>query len=335
MKLPNKIAVMGAGSWGTALAIAFDYAGVPVTLWAHTPALAAKLLLHRENVDYLPGARLPDSVSITEDIAEAARGAGAVFSMGPTQFARDVITRFKPHLRKGAIVVNAAKGIERTSHQTMTELAEEVLPDRFHKRLSVLSGPNFAEEVAQGLPAAAVIASRSKAAANWIQQKLSSDRLRLYTSNDPIGADIGGSMKNIFAIAAGAIDALGLGDNIRAALITRALVEIARLGKAAGAKGKTFKGLSGLGDLLLSCSSPKSRNYSVGYRLGRGESLRDILAEMVHVAEGVPTTVAATALAERHKIELPITAEVFRMLYGEKSPADCVRDLMTRELKPE
>jgi len=335
VKLPNKIAVMGAGSWGTALAIAFDYAGAPVTLWAHTPALAAKLKLHRENVDYLPGARLRDSVKITEDIGEAARRAGAVFSMGPTQFARDVITRFKPYLFKGAIVVNGAKGIERTSHQTMTELAEEVLPDRFHKRLSVLSGPNFAEEVAQGLPAAAVIASRSKAAARWIQEKLSSDRLRLYTSNDPIGADIGGSMKNIFAIAAGAIDALGLGDNARAALITRSLVEIARIGKAVGAKGKTFKGLSGLGDLLLSCSSPKSRNYHVGYRLGRGEHLRDILADMVHVAEGVPTTVAATGLAERHKIELPITAEVFRMLYGEKSPADCVRELMTRELKPE
>lgn len=335
MKLPDKIAVMGAGSWGTALAIAFGYAGAPVTLWAHTPDLASKLEKHRENVDYLPGARLPDSVRISADIVEVARGAGAIFSMGPTQFAREVITRFQPHLRKGAIVVNAAKGIERSSHLTMTQLSEEILPERFHKRLSVLSGPNFAEEVAQGLPAAAVIASRSKAAARWLQKNLSSDHLRLYTSNDPIGADIGGAMKNIFAIAAGVVDALGLGDNIRAALITRALVEIARLGKVVGAKNKTFKGLSGLGDLLLSCSSPKSRNYNVGYRLGRGETLRHVLADMVHVAEGVPTTVAAKALAELHKIELPITTEVFHMLYEDKSPADCVRDLMTRELKPE
>lgn len=335
MKLPHKVAVMGAGSWGTALSIAFTYAGNPVTLWAHTPELAAKLQRFGENVDYLPGAKLPPELEITADIAEAAKAAGVVVSMGPAQFAREVIRRFAPHLWKGTIVVNAAKGLERSTGRTMSRLLQELLPDRFHKRISVLAGPNFAVEVAQGLPAAAVAASRSKAAARWLQDRLSSDRFRLYTTNDPVGAEIGGAMKNIFAIAAGVIAAVGLGANSRAALITRGLVEIARIGKILGAKSKTFNGLSGLGDLMLSCSSPKSRNYQVGYRVGRGEKLPDILRGMINVAEGVPTTVAAVRLARENKIELPITQEVFSLLYEGKDPHACVQDLMTRRLKPE
>lgn len=335
MKLPDKIAIMGAGSWGTALSTAFSYAGNPVTLWAHTPELAEKLNHHRENVDFLPGVKLHEQTEVTADIAAAAKAAGVVFSMGPAQFAREVVRRFRTHLWKGTIVVNAAKGLERSTGQTMTQLLQELLPDRYHKRISVLSGPNFAVEVARGLPAAAVVASKSKAAARWLQSRLSSDRYRLYTSNDPVGAEIGGAMKNIFAIAAGVIDAVGLGANARAALITRALVEIARIGKVLGSKKKTFKGLSGLGDLLLSCSSPKSRNYQVGYRVGRGERLPEILRDMINVAEGVPTTVAAVHLSEEHRLELPITREVFGMLYEDKDPRDCVRELMTRELKPE
>ncbi|MCD4733204.1 NAD(P)-binding domain-containing protein, partial [bacterium] len=194
MRLSNKIAVMGAGSWGTALATTFTNPGTEIVLWAHTPELAAKLREHRENIDFLPGIALPAELTITEGIAEAITGAGAVFSMGPAQFARDVITRFRPYLRRGAIVVNAAKGLERSTGQTMTELLEELLPDRFHKRISVLSGPNFANEIGAGLPAATVLASRSKAAARWLQNLLSNENFRIYASNDPIGTELGGAL---------------------------------------------------------------------------------------------------------------------------------------------
>jgi glycerol-3-phosphate dehydrogenase (NAD(P)+) len=335
LKLPKKIAVMGAGSWGTALATTFTNPKTEVILWAHTPELAVRLREHRENIDFLPGISLPDELTVTDNIAEAVTGAGAVFSMGPAQFARDVITRFRPYLRRGAIVVNAAKGLERSTGQTMTELLEELLPDRFHKRIGVLSGPNFANEIGAGLPAATVLASRSKAAASWLQRLLSTENFRIYASTDPVGTELGGALKNIYAIAAGMLEGQGLGANMRAALISRGLAEMIRVGKALHAKAKTFNGLSGLGDLLLSCTSMKSRNYTVGYRIGRGERLPDILAEMITVAEGVPTVVAVMRLARKHDLELPIAAEIFRLLYEEKDPAQSVHDLMTRELKEE
>ncbi len=335
MRLPKKIAVMGAGSWGTALAVTFTNPGTEVVLWAHTPELAARLQEHRENIDFLPGIPLPDELTVTDSISKAITGAGAVFSMGPAQFARDVITRFRPYLRRGAIVVNAAKGLERSTGQTMTELLEELLPDRFHKRLGVLSGPNFAKEIGAGLPAATVLASHSKAAARWLQNILSTENFRIYASSDPVGTELGGALKNIYAIAAGMLEGQGLGANMRAALISRGLAEIIRVGKVLHAQTKTFNGLSGLGDLLLSCTSMKSRNYTVGYRIGRGERLPDILAEMITVAEGVPTVVAVMRLARKYDLDLPIAAEIFRLLYEEKDPAQSVHDLMTRDLKDE
>jgi glycerol-3-phosphate dehydrogenase (NAD(P)+) len=328
------VAVIGAGSWGTSVAaIICEHAST--VLWGRNSEVVEQIATKHENVNYLPGIDLPPTLAATTDIAEACAGAGVVVMAVPSHGYRAVLEQAAPFVRPMTPVVSLAKGIERGTLLRMTEVTLDVLPGHDATRVAVLTGPNLAREVAEGQPAASVIACRDPETARALQQLCMSRSFRVYTNPDVIGCEVAGALKNVIAIAVGTAAGLGYGDNTVAALITRGLAELARLGVALGGEPLTFAGLAGLGDLVATCTSPKSRNRSVGFELGRGRSLGDIVADSNMVAEGVKSTAALLALAERAGIEMPIAALVGAVLYDGRRPADLVPDLMLREAKAE
>lgn len=326
------VAVIGAGSWGTALALLLARKGVAVTLWAHRQEHVAQLCSCRENTTYLPGFSFPDNITVTADLAQAVSGAGTVLMVVPSHGYRAVFARLKHFLTPDMVIVSATKGIEVDSLLTMTQVMRDELPTGSY---AVLSGPSFAREVAEEKPTAVTAAATDMATATHVQQVFFTERFRVYTSTDVIGVELGGPLKNIVAIAAGICDGLGYGTNARAALITRGLAEITRLAVKVGASPHTMAGLAGLGDLILTCTGDLSRNRSVGLKLGQGMTISAIQEDMQMVAEGVKTTLSAWHLARRAGVEMPILEQVYKVLYEGKSCHDATRDLLERGGKNE
>ncbi len=331
----ERIGVVGAGSWGTTLANLLAKKGHPVTLWSYEAEVTTAIQETGRNGVYLPDVELASRLSATSDLEEAVSDADVVVSVSPSQHVRRVMTEAAAGLAEGVQIVSASKGIETRTLETMAEVLEDVLPSRLHRSLSFLSGPSFATEVSREHPTAVTVASRETEAAQRMQELFQTDYFRVYTTHDVVGVELGGALKNVMALAAGMAAGLGLGHNTRAALITRGLAEMSRLGIALGANPLTFAGLAGMGDLILTCTGELSRNRSVGYALGQGRTLDEILGEMRMVAEGVETSRAAHALAEREGIEMPIVAEVHAVLFEGRSADEAVRNLMLREPKPE
>jgi glycerol-3-phosphate dehydrogenase (NAD(P)+) len=335
----SDIAIIGAGAWGTALSmVAARRGGHQVRLWAFEPEVRESILSRRINEKFLAGFRVPDAVVVTSDLREAVAAAEIVVSVMPSHHCRGVFRKLAPHLRPEMIFVSATKGIEEDSLLRMTEVVSATIEAecRFRPRIGALSGPSFAREVARGDPTAITAASQDEEVAQVVQIALSDPRFRIYTNNDVIGVELGGSLKNVIAIAAGVCQGLGLGHNSAAALITRGLAEMTRLVEACGGKRETMAGLAGLGDLVLTCTGGLSRNRSVGEQLGKGDKLADIIDGMHGmVAEGVPTTNAAVGLAKRHGVEMPITEKMWEVLHEGKPPAEAMHELMTRSAKSE
>jgi glycerol-3-phosphate dehydrogenase (NAD(P)+) len=330
-----EIAVIGAGSWGTALAKVLADKGNAVTLWGRAPEHAAQIQDQRVNAKYLPGATLPPTLTATADLEAAVRDKRFVVSVVPSHTVRDVLGRAAKAMTADAVVVSASKGIENESLATMDEVLKEILPGKIGSQLAFLSGPSFAKEVGAGLPTAVVMASRDRRIAEETAALFQGDRFRVYTSDDVPGVELGGALKNVMAIAAGVADGLGLGYNSRAALITRGLAEISRLAVRKAANPLTLAGLAGLGDLVLTCTGDLSRNRHVGIGLGRGQTLREVLAGMSQVAEGVKTTKSAHDLAARLGVEMPITDAMYRILYEDQPAREAVSALMGRAPKHE
>lgn len=330
--MSETIAVLGAGSWGTALALHCARLGHRVHLWARDELLVDEIAAIGENSRYLHGIAIAPSVRPTARLERALQDASVVIAAVPSHGTRAVLRDAAPLMSPNAILVSAAKGIERETLERMSQVIGQEAPGH---AIVVLSGPSFAIEVARGLPTAIVVASSDSVAAAHIQETLKGPALRLYASDDVAGVEIGGAIKNVIAIAAGVVEGLHLGHNAMAALITRGLVEISRLACAEGARRDTLSGLSGLGDLVLTCTGDLSRNRSVGIQLGRGQTLDDILSHMRMVAEGVRTTSAALALGARRGIELPIAAQMAEVLEGRSSPRDAVETLMLRRQRAE
>jgi glycerol-3-phosphate dehydrogenase (NAD(P)+) len=327
--------VIGGGSWGSAFAGYLGTIGLPTLLWIREEDILREALETRENAAFLPGFRFPEAVRFTDDLRESATFGDVVFIAVPSQFCRVVYTRIAPILRRGQIVVSLTKGFDMKTLMRMSQVMEEVFRPHVRPRVAVLSGPSFAKEVAAGHPTALVVASRDPSAAREVQHLISSVTLRAYTSTDVTGVEVAGALKNVVAIAAGIADALKFGLNTRAALITRGNVEITNLGLALGARKETFSGLAGFGDLVLTCTGEMSRNHRVGHELGKGRTLREILAGMRMVAEGVHTTVAARRISRALGVEMPISEEIYQVLYRGKSPKKAVEELMSRALKAE
>ncbi len=330
----DKIAVLGAGAWGTALARLLAERS-RVALWTWQAEHASALTYDRENRAFLPGYALSEHVSPTADMGEALTDASLVVVAVPSEAVRATLAAAAPSLAADATLVVVAKGIEPGSLMLLSEVTNDVLGAGAADRAVFLSGPSFAVEVARGLPTNLVAAGRNAERSLLVQQRFASDRLRVYSSDDPAGVQVGGALKNVIAIAAGASDGLGFGHNTRAALITRGLAEMARLAVAKGGSVLTLSGLAGLGDLVLTCSAELSRNRTVGFELGRGRALPEVLSGLGHVAEGVTTADSAYHLAERLGVDLPITSEVYAVLYSHKPVAQAVRDLLARPLKKE
>ncbi len=329
-----RAAVVGAGSWGTALAALLAKRGHEVVLWSFEDDVTRAVNERHEN-PYLADVPLPDALRATSDIAEAVRGAALVVSVSPSQFVGPVMAEAAPYLAEGALVVSAAKGIDTHTLQRMDEVHASVLPAAALEGFCALSGPSFAAEVAREAPTAVVVASRNVEAARLAQALFQTDYFRVYTNPDVVGVELGGALKNVIALAAGVTAGLGFGHNTLAALITRGLAEITRLGVAVGADKSTFSGLAGMGDLVLTCTGNLSRNRTVGYRLGTGETLDDILGDMTAVAEGVYTARAAYELARRHHVEMPIVEQVYAIVHEGRDPSTALRALMQRDPKPE
>ncbi len=335
----NKIAIVGAGSWGTALAIVLSPRFERIRLWAHENDLVQRMAATRVNDIFLPGYRLPANVEPVSDLELALADASVVLGVMPSRFARTLYRAMLPHLESGVRFVSATKGLETGSLLRMSEVAREVIGEKFEPRIAVLSGPTFAREVARGEPTALVISSTDRELAASIQREFSGPTFRLYTNDDPVGVEIGAALKNTIAIGAGICHGLGLGNNSMAALITRGLVEITRLAVAMGGHALTLAGLAGLGDLVLTCTGDLSRNRTVGIELAKGRAkgrqLADIVSSMTMIAEGVETTYAAVDLAQRFNVDLPITQQMNSILRGGRSPREAIRDLMERNLKTE
>lgn len=334
----NKVAVIGAGSWGTAIAGVLSAKGLNTVLWGHNEKHMEELIRDRENKKYLPGFKFPQSLSIEKDLKEAATGGDVICMVVPSHGYRKVFEKLIPYLKTGSSVVSAVKGIENSSLMTMTQVMKECLGSALTSKnltLSVLSGPSFAKEVALRLPTLVTIGCDQLEKARFLQNVFGSERFRVYASQDIIGLEVSAALKNIVAIAAGISDGLGFGLNSRAALITRGLAEITRMGVAMGADQATFSGLSGLGDLVLTCTGDLSRNRSVGIKLGQGKKLQQILAEMEMVAEGVKTTLSVHDLVLKMNVDMPILDQVYQILYEGKECTTAVTDLLTREMKVE
>ena len=329
-----RISIIGAGSFGSALAEVCSRCNHEVMLWAHDPRVAEAIAESRSNPVYLPAAQFSSLVRVTNSLEEAARFSDTVLMVTPSHHWREVLTELSSHSGESVRIISATKGIENQTLLRMSEVAAEVLQGRLSKFAS-LSGPTFALEISREDPSAAVIASTDNEFAVEIQQALSGRSFRLYRSDDVIGVELGGSLKNVVAIAAGVIEGVGFGWNTTAALITRGLHEIRRLGLALGGRMETFAGLAGMGDLILTCTGALSRNRKVGVLLGQGKSLSEILSESRLVAEGIKTSKSAKELADRHGIEMPIISEMYRLLYEGEAARSCIQRLMSRELKPE
>lgn len=327
-------AVIGAGSWGTALAIHLARNGTPCLLWARGDR-AADLQARRENAAYLPDQRLPETLRVTGDLGEALREAPFVLFVVPVQASRSIFNQAAPLIDRGADMVIASKGLEQSTRLRLSEVLAQELRGTAGTRCTVVSGPSFAVEVARGDPTAVVVAGQSPGATKRVQDLLSAGNLRVYRNSDLIGVELGGALKNVMAIATGIVEGIGLGDNTRAALITRGLAEIVRLGTALGGKAATFSGLAGAGDLILTCTGALSRNRSVGMAVGRGRSLKEVLGEMRMVAEGVETTRAVVALAAERGVEMPIAGKVHEILFEGRPVRDAVKDLLSRPLREE
>jgi glycerol-3-phosphate dehydrogenase (NAD(P)+) len=330
-----EIGVIGAGGWGTALANLLGEKGVPVAIWVYEKDLCKTMRETRDNPLYLPRIRLASPVCPDANLQAVASGKRVVLMAVPSHVYRQVALQMIPFLSARVIIVSATKGIENESLQTMGQIWREIMPESVGWDYAALSGPSFAREVATHVPTAVTVASSNKEAAVEIQRLFATPYFRVYSSTDVIGVELGGALKNIIALAAGIIDGLGLGHNTRAALITRGLAEMSRLGATMGANPLTFLGLSGVGDLVLTCTGELSRNRTVGFELGKGRRLEEILAHMRMVAEGVKTTRSVYHLARRQGVELPICEEMYRILYENRSPREAVASLMQRDLKHE
>ena len=329
----SRIAVIGAGAWGTALALSLSrQQRHDITLWAHSPEHAAEMQRTHENRRYLPGYRLPDTIRITSSLGEAVESGTTILSVTPSVNLPETFAAIAPSLTPQHVFISASKGIEDGTHRLMSEVVAAHSTVRF----AALGGPSFAKEVAAGLPTAAVLATRDADLAQQLQRDFSSESLRVYTNDDVTGVEIGGALKNVIALASGVVAGLELGSNLSAALITRGMAEITRLAVACGARPETLSGLAGYGDLVLTCTGALSRNRTVGVELGRGRKLPEILASLNgKVAEGVRCTSAALGLAEKHGVEMPITWEMNAVLHENRSPMDAIRSLMTRPGKDE
>ena len=330
-----KVSVIGTTSWGTTLAMILAHNGTEVLLWARTQEEAVALESAGENQRQLPGYPFPPGMRVTAFLEEATSDADMVALVVPSRSLRENVRVLLPHLDSRSIVLSATKGLEKGSANRMSQVLEEELPKEFHPRISVLSGPNLAKEIAQGKPASTVVACQDEEVALRVQELFMSSTFRVYTNTDVVGVELGGALKNIIALGAGISDGLGYGDNGKAAFITRGLVEITRLGVAAGANPLTFAGLAGLGDLIATCSSPLSRNRYVGEQLATGRGLEEILASMTNVAEGVDTTLGALILASKLKVDMPLTQAMSTVLFQGVDPRQAVIGLMGRAPRPE
>ena len=333
--MQDRIGVIGGGSWGTALGKLLAEKGYAVSLWVHDDAHCRELSAKRENAAYLPGIALPDNLIPTNDLKEAVNRRTVLLCAVPSHVVRSVMSRVAPLIEGAPLVVSASKGIEDETSKTMVGVLQELLPGGPRARLCALSGPSFAREVALGLPTAVTAAAADEAAAGECQATFTTPFFRVYTSTDVVGVELGGAAKNVIAIAAGVCDGLGLGHNSRAALITRGIAEIARLGARMGADPRTLAGLAGVGDLVLTCTGELSRNRSLGLRIGKGERLADVLADMKMVAEGVRNARSVRDLARKLQVEMPITEQMYLLLHEGKSARQVVVDLMSRALKAE
>ena len=345
----TKIAILGGGAWGTALSVVLSRSrhAHEIALWVRAASLVQAIVTTRENKTYLPGVEIPARIAPSSDLATVLEHAQIVVSAVPSAHTREVFTRALPYISQDAIIVSATKGLEPATHLRITQVLEQVCSQRFVPNLAVLSGPSFALEAARGEPTAVVIASGmtyrhfegirryTPRTAENLQEQFAGPTFRLYTNDDVLGVELAGAMKNVMAIAAGACQGLGLGANSLAALITRGLAEMTRLAIKVGAKAETLSGLAGMGDLVLTCNGALSRNRHVGFELGKGRSLDEILGAMSSIAEGVGTTAALLALAQDFRIELPITEQVNAILQQWKSPNEAIRDIMERPLRPE
>ena len=327
--------VIGGGSWGSAFARYLGRNGIPTRLWVREAEIFRDLVRTRENRTFLPGYRFPANVGFSRNIREAVLPAEVLFIAVPSQYCRSIYARMAPFLEDRQIVVSLTKGIEQKSLRRMSQVMEEVFRPHARPRLAVLSGPSFARDVAADHPTALVVASKHEETARTVQHLISSLTIRAYTSSDVTGVEIAGALKNVIAIAAGIVDAMDFGLNSRAALITRGLVEITELGLSLGASRRTFSGLAGVGDLVLTCTGELSRNHYVGYQLGKGKSLEAILSRMKMVAEGVHTTISAERLSKAHRIEMPIANQIYQVLYRSKPARKALEDLMSRALRAE
>lgn len=325
------IAVIGAGSWGTTLASLLSKKGYDVSLWVYEKDLAEEIERTRLNKVYLPDIRLPENIMVSHRIDEVVNKARYILNVVPSQYTRAVFKEISPYLSNGSAIISASKGIERGTLMTISSVLKELTGHE----VAALSGPSFAKEVIKNLPTAVTLATENRNTGFLLQELFNTNTFRVYTHNDILGVEIGGALKNVIAIAAGISDSLGLGNNARASLITRGLAEITRLGVAMGAGEKTFAGLSGLGDLVLTCTSVLSRNYSLGIKLGQGMKLKDILEQTVSVVEGVETAESAFELSNKYNVEMPIVEQVYKIINEGKDPVLAVSDLMSRSMKPE
>ena len=328
----KRVTIIGDGGWGTALALVLHENGHRVRVWGPFPEIIAAIRKRGENVDFLPDVPLPPEIHWTVDRAEAVEDADAVILAVPTKYLNDVALSFASLIPRSAQVMSVAKGLDRVTHRRMSEMAQALLQ---RPCVAALSGPSHAEEVARRVPTAVTVASEDHDLAVALQTLLANARFRVYTSSDVVGVELGGALKNVIAIAVGVSDGIGFGDNTRAALITRGLAEITRLGVALGASPRTFAGLSGMGDLIVTCTSRLSRNRAIGERIGNGEPVDAILSGMKQAAEGVWNCAAAQALAREHDIPVPITDEVVAMVHEGKAPREAVESLMGRDAKSE
>jgi len=334
-KVDMKIGVIGAGAWGTALANHLAGKGFDVDLWAFEAEVCADILEARENKLFLPGIRLSQNIRPSNDLDRVAAGKDLLLLVMPSHVFRSVAVNLVHHPAERTYIVSASKGIENETHLTMSGILQQILPPRLHSQIAVLSGPSFAREVAQKIPTAVTVAAHNPEVARQVQSAFAAQHFRVYTSYDVIGVELGGAVKNVMAIAAGISDGLGLGFNTRAALITRGITEIQRLGRRLGADSKTFMGLAGIGDLVLTCTGTLSRNWTLGHKLGQGMKLDTILSETRTVAEGVKTTKSVYNLSRKIGVEMPIAEQIYRILYEDLDPKEALRILMSRDLRQE
>lgn len=331
----KQYSVIGGGSWGSAMALHLGRRHFPTRLWIREPEVYESTIRRRENRSFLPGFEFPPSVSFSNVLESAVNNADVVFVAVPSEFCRDLYGRVREYVNPDALVVSLTKGIEKNTLFRMSQIIEEVFGPTYRGRICALSGPSFAREVAASHPTAVVVAAQDMAAARQVQHVVSFGHFRAYASDDMVGVELAGALKNVIAIAAGISDGLEFGSNSLAALITRGIAEITRLGVSMGARGETFAGLAGIGDLVLTCTGKLSRNRHVGFELGQGKSLDEIVSGMTMVAEGVATTLSAHQLAERMQADMPILEQVYQILYNRKDPRLALQDLMARKLKSE